>query len=149
MRSTISLIIEMHLEFRQATAIDLDFLDEMHTACMKEHVVKVYPWNPELFRQTFNPKLIQIILVNKVEVGMLQISKRNGELYLGNFLVTPAFQNRGIGTAVLKKVLDRGKLLELPIKLKVLKKNRAKNLYERLGFTVTGKTDTHYIMSSV
>ncbi len=111
--------------------------------------MKVYPWNPELFRQTFNPKLIQIILVNKVEVGMLQISKRNGELYLGNFLVTPAFQNRGIGTAVLKKVLDQGKLLELPIKLKVLKKNRAKNLYERLGFTVTGKTDTHYIMSSV
>ena len=62
----------MQIEYRNATEIDLDFLDALHTVCMKEHVSKIYPWKPLLFRQTFDPEVVQIVLMNGVQVGMLQ-----------------------------------------------------------------------------
>ncbi len=37
-------------------------------------------------------------------------------------------------------------LRRLPVRLQVIKGNPARNLYERLGFTVTGETDTHLLM---
>lgn len=137
----------MEVEFKPATEADLDFLDEIHTACMKKHVMKVYLWNPQLFRQTFNPKIIEIIMLEKVAVGMVQILKKESEIYLANLLISPSFQNRGIGSMVLKRVINQAQVLGLPIKLQVLHHNRAKYFYERFGFNVMEKTQTHYIMS--
>jgi len=46
--------------------------------------------------------------------------------------------------ALLAEADQRGK----PVALRVLKVNiRARDLYQRLGFGVTGETDTHYIMA--
>jgi len=136
----------MLIEFRQATRADIDFLDEMHALCMKEHVIKLYPWNEQLFRQTFNPEQIQIVLLYQFAVGMVQVAIRQEELYLANILVTPAFQNLGIGTQIIEKVIALGTKLRLPVKLHVLKYNRARRLYERLGFTEIGEIETHYVM---
>lgn len=136
------------IKYRPATEIDLDFLDWMHTVCMKDHVDRIYPWKPHLFRQTFNPSSIQLILVDDIEVGMLQTEQHNDELYLGNLLILPAFQNRGVGTAVLQDLLNKSSLLNLSIKLQVLKQNPAKRLYERLGFMTVEETDTYYIMKN-
>ena len=138
----------MQIKFRQAIEADLDFLDEMHTECMKEHMLRVYQWNPHLFRQTFKPQHMQIILVNGAEVGMLQFSTSDKELYFGYLPIFPEFQNRGIGSGVLRHVLEQGRLLNLPVKLQVLKQNPALRLYKRLGFEVTEETSTHHIMLS-
>ncbi len=138
----------MQIGFRQATEADLVFLDAMQTSCIKPHVIKVYEWDSERFCKTFDPRLVQIILYNEVEVGMLQTSLRDYELYLGNLLILPAFQNRGIGTAVIDHVLEQAKVLGLPTRLQVLKKNPARRLYERLGFQVVEETETHRILYS-
>ena len=34
----------------------------------------------------------------------------------------------------------------MPVELQVLKVNPARRLYGRLGFQVTGETETHYLM---
>ena len=139
----------MQIEYRNAVETDLEFLDELHTACMKEHVSRIYPWRPLLFRQTFDPKVVQIVLLNGIQVGMLQTVTRKHDLYLANLLIAPAFQGSGAGSVVLQKVLALSKQLRLPIKLKVLRKNKARRFYERFGFTVIEKTKTHYIMNCV
>ena len=136
----------MQITFRRAINADLDFLDDLHTACMQQHVKRVYSWNPQLFRQTFNPQFIEIILLNQVVVGMVQIVKKHKEIYLANLLVSPNFQNLGIGSLVLKKLIKQAETLQMPVTLQVLKKNPAKRLYERFGFMVIQKTSTHYIM---
>jgi ribosomal protein S18 acetylase RimI-like enzyme len=43
-------------------------------------------------------------------------------------------------------MLDTARALNLPAALQVLKTNPAKQLYERLGFQVTGETASHYLM---
>ena len=136
----------MQIKFQRATYQDIDFLDNLHTACMKPHVMKVYPWKPNLFRQTFNPELIEIILLDQVVVGMVQIVNQADEIYLANLLICPEFQNRGIGSTVLQHLINQAEMLALPMKLQVLKKNPAQKLYERFGFVVMETTKTHYIM---
>jgi hypothetical protein len=36
-----------------------------------------------------------------------------------------------------------------PVVLQVLKANRARRLYERLGFVMTGESETHYVMRAL
>ena len=137
----------MQIEYRDAAETDLEFLDALHTACMKKHVSKIYPWKPLLFRQTFNPKAVQIVLDNGVQVGMLQTDIREHEIYLANLLIAPAFQKRRIGSIVLRRVLALSGKLKLPIKLQVLRRNQAKRFYERFGFAVIEETNTHHVLS--
>lgn len=138
---------QLLITFRPATIADLDFLDNLHAVCLKAHVVKAYPWKPELFRQTFDPEIVRVILADDLAIGMLQVSESQHELYLGNILISPDYQNRGIGTAVIRKVLQRAETLGLPVRLQVLKQNRAINLYRRLGFRLVGVTRAHYVMT--
>jgi len=56
-----------------------------------------------------------------------------------------AFQNHGIGTELLRRLQKEAMRLGVPVRLRVLKKNKALQLYERLDFAVTGETDTHML----
>lgn len=58
----------------------------------------------------------------------------------------PEFQGHGIGTALLQRELRFADARGLPVRLQVLRENRARTLYERLGFRVCGETDTHFLM---
>lgn len=138
----------MEIKFRQATDADLSFLDAVYTTCMKKHVERIYPWKSELFSQNFEPSLTQVIIVNGVEVGMVRVSQENNELYLGDIAILPAFQNQGIGTAIIQGILDDAMARNLSVRLRVLKQNPAKRLYKRLGFVTLAETETHYIMRS-
>ena len=59
-------------------------------------------------------------------------------LYIHEIQLLPEYQGRGIGTAVVQRVIEQGASSNLPITLSVVPANpRAQSLYERLGFEVT------------
>ena len=63
-----------------------------------------------------------------------------GIFYISRIEIDPDLQNRGIGTAVLRHLLDRARQSNLTaVELDVLAVNRARDLYERLGFHVTAE----------
>ncbi len=79
---------------------------------------------------------------------MLELQERTEEVFIAEIEILPRFQGRGIGSQVIGEVLDRSSREGMPVALQVLKVNiRARNLYQRLGFGVTGENDTHYIMA--
>jgi len=49
----------------------------------------------------------------------------------------------------MKRELKKAKVRELPIRLRVLKTNRASHFYERLGFSVYDETETQLYMQNV
>ena len=64
---------------------------------------------------------------------------------IGNICIKPEYQNKGIGTAILKEIMfeNKGK----NIKLQAFKINeKAIKLYERIGFKKIDESKTHYIM---
>ena len=58
--------------------------------------------------------------------------------------IIPEYQGKGIGTQILKDILDKHK--EQEIKIQYFKQNPVGNLYKRLGFIPNGKSKFHYQM---
>ena len=124
----------------------MDILDLIHTVCMKEKVEKHYAWQPNLFRHTFNPKEYQKILLDGRIIGFLKVVETDIEIYIANLMLHPNFQNLGIGTRILQQIIHQSQQKRKLISLQVLKYNRARSLYERLGFYIVEITKCHYKM---
>lgn len=145
--------MEMHITYRPATAEDFEFLFALHEAAMRSYVEDAFgPWQPEwqreYFRERFDPSALRLVQLDGQDVGMVHVQDRTEEIFLAGLEILPAFQGRGIGTAVIGELKDRAKREGRPLALQVLKGNLgARHLYQRLGFGVTGENATHYIMA--
>ena len=62
--------------------------------------------------------------------------------------ILPEHQSRGIGTHLVSELLAGARAAGLAVRLRVLKGNPARRLYEKLGFTVTREIETHDYMEA-
>lgn len=136
---------------RPATLADREFLFHLRIATMKEYVRQAFgdwndAWQRKFFEQRFKPAGIEILEVDGCDVGALQLARRKREIWLTNIHVLPAWQNRGVGTAVLGEILAEADRRRLPVGLQVLRVNPARRLYERAGFRIAAQTATHFRM---
>lgn len=132
---------------------EIHFIYDLKKEVYKEYVEKTYgEWNEENQQKLFarfmkeNSKNIELIYLKDELVGFYNgKNKDNNTFEIGNICVKPEYQNKGIGTAVLKEILFEHK--EQNIKLQVFKINeKAIKLYEKMGFEKVNETETHYIM---
>lgn len=68
----------------------------------------------------------------------------DGSYEIGNICIIPEYQGRGIGTQVLKDIIELHKNQDLHIQY--FKQNPVGKLYEKLGFVPDGETEFHYQM---
>lgn len=140
----------MLYELRAATDADCCFLYDLHVATFRAYVEQTWGWDESYqkayFREHFEPARRQVIVVEGQDVGVLQVKKTRAEIVLQNIRIAPAWQRRGLGTAIIQDILGQARYDGLSVALRVLKVNPARRLYERLGFAVTGETPTHYKM---
>jgi len=138
---------------RPAREEDFDFLYDLHRAAMQHYVTQTWGWDEawqrQYFQQHFNQAECQIIIFEGKEVGAFSVRKRETEVFLNFIEVLPEYQNRGIGTAVIRSLIEGAHHSGWPVGLQVLKVNPARSLYERLGFLTTGETATHYLMRAI
>jgi ribosomal protein S18 acetylase RimI-like enzyme len=109
------------------------------------------PWDEErqrtMFAGRWNPAISRIILVDGAAVGLVATEGRSDAFWIDEIQLAAEWQGRGIGTAVVLDLLSRAHEAQKPVRLRVLLENpRARSLYERLGFRVTGQTATHRLM---
>ena len=90
-----------------------------------------------MFRKLWDPAQVCIIQADGVDVGWLQTVVSKSEHMLGQIFVDARFQRRGIGTEVLRGIIAEASRRRLPVRLAVVKFNRSRRLYDRLGFRVT------------
>lgn len=69
---------------------------------------------------------------------------KTGDYEIGNICITPKYQGKGIGTQILKDILEINE--DKNIHIQYFKQNPVGNLYTRLGFEPNGETDYHYQM---
>ena len=67
-----------------------------------------------------------------------------GDACIGMFAILPDYQGTGIGTKILKTVLEENEGVR--IYLKTYRENPARNLYLRVGFKKYDETKTHWLM---
>lgn len=138
------------ISFRQAHDSDAGFLYGLHISTMKEYVDKTWGWDDTyqetIFREKFVPAEIQIIKLNGKDIGMISLEENSEEVFLRTIEIYPTYQRQNLGTTIIQQIIDDAIRKTKPVRLRVLKVNPAKRLYERLGFSVIEETKTHYIM---
>jgi ribosomal protein S18 acetylase RimI-like enzyme len=143
----------MSISQRLQTSGDKDFLWALHCDTMRAYVEEVWGWDEQWQRQRFMERFdrndIEIIEVDGIRVGAIQVDRRPGVIYLNNIHITPSRQRHGIGTEMVRIIMDEAEGQGVPIRLQVLKVNPARAFYEQLGFCENGATETHVLMERV
>ena len=127
----------MNITLRQAKPEDVYWLDEFYEGLMRPYVELTHVWDEKRFREIYNTETISVIQLDGEDIGMLKTEKRKDHLYLGDIQLKEAFQRRGIGTSLIRDVIEKAKADGLPLRLRVLKENPVMELYHRLGFVKT------------
>jgi ribosomal protein S18 acetylase RimI-like enzyme len=117
---------------------------------MREYVAQIWGWDEDRqqsrFKRHFDASRCQIVVLDERNIGVLSVERREDEFFLANLQILPEFQGQGLGGAIIANLLSEAFVLNLPVRLQVLKVNPARRLYERLGFAVVGETESHYLM---
>jgi ribosomal protein S18 acetylase RimI-like enzyme len=139
-------------QLRPATPADAEFLWTLRQRVMKENVEQTWgKWDDaeqrKFFDRGFVPKDTNIIVVDGKDAGRIDLNHSHMEIFLGIIELMPELQRKGIGSAVIRGLMDEAKTARLPIRLQVLKSNTgAHKLYQHLGFKSVGETKTHHLM---
>ena len=76
-------------------------------------------------------------------IATVSTSLHADHLRVNEIIVLPALQNRGIGSRLLLRELERARAAGVPVRLHTLRLNRAVQFYERHGFVITGRRDEY------
>jgi len=142
----------VELSLRDATRGDYDFLYELHRAALKETIERTWGWDEdwqaERFRSKFDVTRRRIILQDGEHIGCLAVVDQDDGIFLSYLALMPDHQGQGIGTWLIRDVLDQARAKGVAVTLRVLRTNPARALYERLGFRIYETTETHHLMIS-
>jgi ribosomal protein S18 acetylase RimI-like enzyme len=141
----------MNYSLRQAVDDDYNFLYNLHRTTMREYIEPLWGWHEEwqreYFRAKFDAAARQIIVVDGRDAGVLVIEDRPEEMYLGLIELLPEAQGRGVGAAIINRLIAQAHQSNRPLTLHVLKTNQpARRLYVRLEFQVAGEEEHRYRM---
>jgi GNAT superfamily N-acetyltransferase len=135
---------------RPAQANDYDFALRLYVETIKPYTVAYMAWVDEVesarFARLWAPADTRIITLDGTDVGWVEASELPAEIFLKQMYVMPGHQRRGIGTQVLRFLLQQWTATGKPVVLGVLKNNPARRLYERSGFTIVGETEMKFMM---
>jgi ribosomal protein S18 acetylase RimI-like enzyme len=139
----------MPTALRPACPDDFDFCSRLYFQGMEaaiQHLQLDMVAQTTSLRESWNACEVRIITSGGADIGWVQSSAANGALYLAQIFIDAAFQRRGIGTEIIRGLIDQAAQAGLPVTLGVVKTNPARNLYQRLGFLITHENDRKFYM---
>lgn len=98
-------------------------------------------WQFDLQRREYETRFpdaeYAIILIDDQPAGRIWVGRKEKEIRLLEIAILPAFQNRGAGTILLRRLMDEAKVTGKRLRHMVfVLNNDAHRFYERLGFAV-------------
>lgn len=76
-----------------------------------------------------------IILVDERPAGRMLVDRTGKMLVLVDIALLSDYRNRGIGSLLIRQLINEGAAAQKPVRLSVFKFNPAIRLYQRLGFS--------------
>lgn len=86
------------------------------------------------FRRNYPDASYDIILKDGAPAGRLYVAQEADEMRVLDIALLPDFRGQGIGTTLLQCLMAEVAERRIPLRLHVERHNRARRLYERLGF---------------
>ena len=136
---------------RRATPADYSFVAALNERSYREVVLRQFgAWDRDFQNDKFEQKWrrgpYRIVVEGGRPVGAFLLEEHPDHLFLADIQIDGPAQGRGLGTHIVNAAIGSAAARRLPLRLRVLHRNRARALYERLGFRQYGITETHYLM---
>ena len=142
----------MDILLRTACDDDVAFARNVYFETMHDIIARLLGWDQNReeinFARFFKLDEVRIITVDGQDVGWIQEQISEGSINLGSFYVAPKMQGRGIGTQVLRMLLERAAKESKVMTLAVVKINRARQFYEKRGFRITHEDEHKLYMTA-
>jgi len=140
--------LALRVQLRRARERDREFLIDVHVAALGPVALVGYGWPAFRLRDQFQREVdvdnCYVIIVDGIDAGYVSVEDKGAFWYIDAIAIRPKYQKKGVGTAAMDAILSNAGML--PVRLNVLHVNRAKALYERIGFRTILRDDRRQIM---
>lgn len=138
--------------YKNGNQDEIQFIYNLKKEVYQKYIENVHEeWNEENQKKLFNKfmkknsKNMELIYLKGEIIGFYNgREKDNNTFEIGNICIKTEYQNKGIGTAILKEILFENKGKE--ITLQCFKENPVIKLYERMGFCKVDENSTYVKM---
>jgi GNAT superfamily N-acetyltransferase len=129
---------------------DREFSFQVKKAAEGDYITAIWGWDED-FQRAFHAtdweeRRPGIVRYQGKRVGTVYVREEQGVLHLRQFFMHPDYQNRGIGSELLRRAVAQADASGLVTRVAFLEGNRVKSLYERFGFRPTGRRDKYCFM---
>ncbi|MFG6192375.1 GNAT family N-acetyltransferase [Nonomuraea sp. JJY05] len=125
---------------RRAEPGDVEPIAELRAAVMRADLQRLGRYDEQRvrqrFRDSFSPDYTSIIEAGGDFAGCVTFRPGEDAWWFEHFYLAQELQGRGLGSAVLRELLERVDAEGMIVRLNVLQGSAAQRLYERHGFTV-------------
>ncbi|WP_370268902.1 N-acetyltransferase family protein [Streptomyces sp. V4I8] len=125
---------------RAASASDVEAIAEVRAVVLRADLERLGRYDEHRVRQrlrdAFDPAHTWVIEVGGAFAGCVALRPDGDTRWLEHFYLAAHLQGRGIGSGVLRELLERCDRNGVLVRLNVLRGSPARRLYERHGFTV-------------
>lgn len=148
------------ISFRPITDADADFLLRLY-ASTREQEMALVPWSEEEkaaflamqfhaqkqhYEKVFDTAEFLVIMRDGVDIGRLYIDRGPKEIQLLDIAFVPECRGQGMGTILMREILEEGRKANLPVTIYVEHFNPARHLYDRLGFRHIDTNGVYHLM---
>jgi ribosomal protein S18 acetylase RimI-like enzyme len=137
---------------RAAGSSDTAFLTDVFIRSLREAITAARgEWDEARetaqFREQLDLSCTAVIGFRGTDVGFSMCPEHDADIEIHTLCVAPEYQCQGIGTYITQMLVNAACARGRGVVLSVLKVNeRARRLYERLGFEVASESSRHYRM---
>ncbi|WP_132299072.1 GNAT family N-acetyltransferase [Kribbella sp. VKM Ac-2568] len=135
---------------RPASVSDVAPLAELRAVVLRADLERLGRYDEERVRQRlrdgFDPAHTWVIEVGGALAGCVALRPADDAYWLEHFYLAPHVQGSGIGSGVLRELLERCDRSGVHVRLNVLQGSAARRLYERHGFTLEAEDPVDVFM---
>ena len=139
-------MVGVEIAFRAAADGDRPFVEAVFFETQRWIIEALFGWRGDAverarFAESYDAEHTAIVVVDGEDAGWVTV-RRDIEIRIDAIYLTGANQRRGIGSAVLRRVIADADAAGVAVRLSTAKINPARRLYERLGFVDAYEDDT-------
>jgi ribosomal protein S18 acetylase RimI-like enzyme len=140
----------MTITLRPACTADYPFALDLYVKTIKPLAAAWIEWVDQdqeaQFASLWRPNDTRIIVLDGQEIGWVEVRQTGDEVFLKQLYISPDHQRQGIGSQVMRRLLEEQREAAKSMALFVLKNNSALRFYRRHGFDVVRETPTRFVM---
>ena len=149
------------LQFRPIEPADEALLLSIYASTRAEEMKMVPDWPAEqktafltqqfqaqhqYYQQMYKNKQFGILLYNEQPAGRLYLDHRADEVRIVDIALLPDFRGLGLGEGALRGILNEAEAAGKRVTIHVERQNRARHLYDRLGFRIINEDNPVYLL---